>query len=577
MASFDLHKLVLRGELTKLREILAQKQAGQDINAYDQVGYTPLMYAVNNPEANVNLVKLLLEQGADIHPESRAELACGANVMALALGGGSPEIVSLLLQHGGDIHYSRSSNYSALLHAVHSRDILRDSRLINLLKLLIDQKVELNGISDYAESGLRVLSRIGRFDAVKLLLDAGADASQLQWTPLMRAIAMGSLADVESEVKAGAPLEETDWWQRTPWLLAIQTGDVAKAAFLREKGAFTGAKGRCDKPPLFYAIESNRMPMLRWLLEIGMGIEETDEFGSTPLMEAVENNSLEAVDELLKAGASLDREKFGQTALKLSQNREIILRLLAAGGNLGDLTYESHRALLGMNPEGDMTWFETTAEDFRGSWTRRFGTSNPEQLHDKFYQDMIRSGISAFQAASSFPDVTEDMHPVWCARRFGQSLTFMPDGRIIQIAGEHEDSYDSDFCIYNDIFVHHPNGTVDIFGYPEALFPPTDFHTATLLAGRYIWIIGSLGYHGTRLYGKTPVYRLDTTCMRMEKIETIGDCPGWIYRHKATVMSPHEIRISDGKIVALSGNDEVHQENQGIFILDTDQRKWFVR
>jgi hypothetical protein len=28
---------------------------------------------------------------------------------------------------------------------------------------------------------------------------------------------------------------------------------------------------------------------------------------------------------------------------------------------------------------------------------------------------------------------------VWCAQRFGQSLSFLPDGRVIQIAGEHED------------------------------------------------------------------------------------------------------------------------------------------
>jgi hypothetical protein len=41
--------------------------------------------------------------------------------------------------------------------------------------------------------------------------------------------------------------------------------------------------------------------------------------------------------------------------------------------------------------------------------------------------------------------------------------------------GEHEDFYDPDFCIYNDVFVHERDGSVAIYGYPESVFPPTDY------------------------------------------------------------------------------------------------------
>ena len=77
----------------------------------------------------------------------------------------------------------------------------------------------------------------------------------------------------------------------------------------------------------------------------------------------------------------------------------------------------------------------------------------------------------------------------------------------MQVAGEHEDGYDPDFCIYNDVIVHHPDGRLEIIGYPESLFPPTDFHTATLVGDRII-VIGSLGYQGSRVYGTTPVFAL---------------------------------------------------------------------
>ena len=43
--------------------------------------------------------------------------------------------------------------------------------------------------------------------------------------------------------------------------------------------------------------------------------------------------------------------------------------------------------------------------------------------------------------------------PFWSWQRFGRTSTALPDGRVIHIAGEHEDFYDPDFCIYNDVMV----------------------------------------------------------------------------------------------------------------------------
>ena len=61
------------------------------------------------------------------------------------------------------------------------------------------------------------------------------------------------------------------------------------------------------------------------------------------------------------------------------------------------------------------------------------------------------------------------------AQRFGQSLTLLPDGPALQFGGEHEDYYDPDFCIYNDVFVHEGDGSITIYGYPESAFPPRVF------------------------------------------------------------------------------------------------------
>ena len=361
-APFELHHRVKRGEIQRVRELLRAGAPGGEtgVDTYDNRGYTPLMYAVESPHASVDLVRFLLEHGASIHQEC-SKLGRPYPIVALCLGGGDPRKLALLLDRGANVHYQRGDGYAALLDAVHSHDIVRDPHFVSLLKLLIARGVALNNVTSYKESALRVLSRLGRFDAVGLLLEAGADETQLDWTPLIRAVALGSLADVEKTVESGVHLEETDWWSRTAYLVAVQTGDISKARYLQECGADINARGRCEKPSLFYAIENHRIPMLEWLIEIGIAIEQTDEFHTTPLMAAAECGNGGAVEVLLRAGADVNWKKRrevpaqlveallkagvdvnggsdGRTAIASAQTSEIAARLLEAGADSADLS-----------------------------------------------------------------------------------------------------------------------------------------------------------------------------------------------------------------------------------------------
>jgi hypothetical protein len=116
--------------------------------------------------------------------------------------------------------------------------------------------------------------------------------------------------------------------------------------------------------------------------------------------------------------------------------------------------------------------------------------------------------------------------------RYGQSITLLPDGRVIAIGGYHDDP--PDFCIYNDVVVYDERGNFKIYGYPKDVFPPTDFHTATLVDD-WIYIIGNIGYDKDRIEGETPVYRLNCTTFAIEPVITAGECPGWISGHHAVV------------------------------------------
>ena len=91
------------------------------------------------------------------------------------------------------------------------------------------------------------------------------------------------------------------------------------------------------------------------------------------------------------------------------------------------------------------------------------GRVNPERVDIPFWNAMVRSTAEAYRARERFGFRTlHDPEPVWCYRSFGKSITDLGDGRYIEIAFEHEDHYDPDFYIYNDVFRHKGIGAFEI-------------------------------------------------------------------------------------------------------------------
>lgn len=130
----------------------------------------------------------------------------------------------------------------------------------------------------------------------------------------------------------------------------------------------------------------------------------------------------------------------------------------------------------------------------------RRGVVPAEDMSNPVWEWLFRRRVDPYQANILFAiDEPYPSQPRWAGCRLGQSQTRLADGRTIWIAGEHEDFYDPDFYIYNDIIVEHPDGRVEIRCYQADVFPPTDFHSATAIdSGRSILIIGSIGYHTDR-------------------------------------------------------------------------------
>lgn len=189
---------------------------------------------------------------------------------------------------------------------------------------------------------------------------------------------------------------------------------------------------------------------------------------------------------------------------------------------------------------------------------------NPTDVTAPFQLEMLRTGKTPHTMRKSQP-LPE---PAWTADRFGMTTTLLPDGRWVQIAGEHEDFYDPDFAIFNDVIVHDGQGGAQVFAYPRTIFPPTDFHSATLI-GDTIWVIGNLGYGPQRREGVTQVCKLSTRDFTITQVATTGEAPGWISRHK-TRLAGTKIIIVDGQVWSNGALRDVTREVS----LDTETLEW---
>ena len=545
----------LQGELAK----------GVFVDFRDEYDFTPLAYVVSSPDPGETALQLLIDAGADVN----AAVDSGKNYpIGLAACSGNSNKVKLLLEYGASINFVARHNYTILVNVIYALNY--KAELLGMVDFLVKNGAKTNGETTYGESPLSVASGFGLFDVIRYLLEVGESPDRLQWSDLMRAVALGTSDDVKKSIAAGCSLEERDLCDRTAWMLMPFIDDGEKARLLYSAGADIRVRSSSGTTTLMSCAARNNFKMLAYLIELGIEIDEVDDSLNTALMIAAQSDATECVRLLLEAGSNPGQtNKYKDNAMSLASNQEIIRLLMKTGEDIGDISTEMKRTLTGLKA-GDT--LHVTELEYRNGFCPRFGKANPQVMEVPFWKEMVRSGISAYGARIQFREAAEQNGPAWCFSRYGCSFTELPDGRFVQIGGEHEDFYDRDFCIYNEVIVHSSPGEFQIMGYPKDVFPPTDFHSATYLDG-YVYIIGGLGYHGARLFGTTPCYRLSCKTWSMEEVQTIGEKPGWIYEHKCRFQDKSLI-VSGGKICRFKDGKEEHDDNATTFKLDLLTMSW---
>lgn len=290
----NLFEALRRGEGSVVR--FAVKQ-GVDANARDVDGNTLLMQAaVYGTPADL---EFLLAHGADVNATGNS----GHTVLMKAI----PDLgkIKLLVEHGANVNASAGGT-TPLLIATGIRSAG------DAVRYLIAKGADLRAIDAQGSDVVMVAALAGAAGNLKMLLDAGASASQgAKVREIPQAFRKSNLDDAAQErLRKRAE-------GNTALMNAARIGSEGCVRMLLDHGADAKARTDSGLTALHYAAFKGSLTMVRLLLEAGAPVNVADDRGLTPLMMAANSRikNPEVVRELLKRGADIHaKDGLGRTA-----------------------------------------------------------------------------------------------------------------------------------------------------------------------------------------------------------------------------------------------------------------------
>jgi serine/threonine-protein phosphatase 6 regulatory ankyrin repeat subunit B len=364
-----IHDAVKAADLVKLQQLL---DAGAEVDARDEQGYTPLHWAVD--QGVLEISHLLIEHQADVSSQANN----GDTPLHVAGGKGRSKAIVLLLESGAEIDKLNNSELTPLHLAI------QEGRIATV-EVLLDNGASTSNVSDYeVRDALYFAIAAGKTEIVALLIKRGANVSMEHLHPAICAHNLKVVQSLyeprneEEEIAIGADVLATAAMcgdRPTLEFLMNSAGyfdygsvanhlsqsisdiqppnlELVKLLFAKDPNIKEHATGMlqgliyrgCSADFLAYLLDrgadvenivkasivSNSMlpyrhpEMLKLFLAHGAKIDIVTEWGNTALMLAAPENNLAAVQYLAKHGANVNiANELGNTALHLAAARNL--------------------------------------------------------------------------------------------------------------------------------------------------------------------------------------------------------------------------------------------------------------
>ncbi|GMH45393.1 hypothetical protein BSKO_13350 [Bryopsis sp. KO-2023] len=307
-------------------------------------------------------VQEALDAGADVNAQNINKQTALWGAVAL----GNLEVTQLLLDNGANPNITDISKYAPLTIAA-IQDEIPDQ--LGLLQALIDNGASLEAKAPRSENGETALGLVagnGNVQAVKLLLEAGADpetANSDGQTPLSVASFFGHSEVVRELISSSSvELNTKDEGGNTPLHYSAQAGNDEVTGLLIQAGADVDAVNEGKETPLMVSIRwGGDMRTVTTLISGGADSSIKDEGGLAPIHDAATLGYSQVIDALVKGGGDVDAQTDGEelTPLHLAVETlkgQTVLELLGLGANVGLTTSTSltplHVTPLNMGSEG---------------------------------------------------------------------------------------------------------------------------------------------------------------------------------------------------------------------------------
>ena len=292
---------------------------------------------------NAELVKALIEQGANILVQSKA----GTTPLLAAVNQGHFDVVKTLLdakfnvpenigaaalvmasQKRFELINKQNNSHTALMISINKGNI-------DIAKLLIASGADVN-IKNSKEQTALMMATVQEYEElVHLLVITGAEINaeeELKETALMLAIDKGNLPIASLLIDVGANVNAKNNYGATPLMFVAKIKNakftVEISEKLRQKGALLETVNSMGVNALMHASFQGNCEMVDFLLDAGADTDVKDKKGKCALFAAAKNGHLKVVESLLKAQAdylAFDNSNFDLVDYaKLSKNREVI-------------------------------------------------------------------------------------------------------------------------------------------------------------------------------------------------------------------------------------------------------------